>query len=219
MAASYEEAITAVADGGPIDLALLDIKIEGARDGIELARYLREEVPGLVRVFVTSQYDRDYLARAQATLPAGYITKPVQRATLLATVGVALHNARVAAGTTAPVEERAPRAPAAAGARLTLRDGQDNYAVDVAELQYLSVDHVYVEYHLADGTAITIREALQTALERLPAEDFYQVHRGYAVNLAHVRSWTTTTVEVGGAVLPVSRSRRGGLVAAMGGRG
>ena len=205
VAASYEEAIEAVADVGRFDLALLDIQIDGERDGIELARYFRAEAPKIVRVFLTSQYDEDYLRRAQATLPAGYITKPVQRATLLATVGVALHNARAAADADAAEDAATYAAPAE---RLTLRDGQENHAIDLSAIRYLSVDHVYVEYHRANGPTITIREPLQTALERLPRGAFVQVHRKYAVAVAHVESWTSTTVQVGGEVLPVSRGRR-----------
>ena len=204
VAAGYEDAAAIVADGEVPDLALLDIHLEGERDGIELAHHLLTSVPEMVRVFLTSQYDRHYLQRAKATLPAGYITKPVQRATLLTTVEVALHNANAVPSRPAHQE------------RLRLWDGQEHHSVAVDDLQFLSVDHVYVEYHRANGTAITVRETLQTALERLPAESFIQVHRKYVVALAHIQSWTSTTVQVAGEVLPVSRGRRAGLAASMG---
>jgi CheY-like chemotaxis protein len=64
------------------DVALVDIWLEGGREGIEIARWLREvcEVP---IVFVTAQSDEDTVERVHEQVPgAPVLSKPVFRATL-----------------------------------------------------------------------------------------------------------------------------------------
>ena len=57
-----------------IDLAFLDINIDGDRDGIWVANYLNKM--GVKFIFITSQGDRETIKRATATGPAGYLIKP-----------------------------------------------------------------------------------------------------------------------------------------------
>src|SRR5215204_5952237 len=64
------------------DVALVDVCLEGGREGIEIARWLREvcEVP---IVFVTAQSDEDTVGRIHEQVPgAPVLTKPVFRHTL-----------------------------------------------------------------------------------------------------------------------------------------
>jgi DNA-binding response OmpR family regulator len=59
------------------DIALVDVYLEGAREGIEIARWLRElcEVP---IVFVTSYSDTDIVKRIHEQVPgAPVLAKPV----------------------------------------------------------------------------------------------------------------------------------------------
>ena len=56
------------------DLALLDIRLKGPRDGIELASELRRRNIGFV--YLTSHGDEGTLARAEVTEPLGYVLKP-----------------------------------------------------------------------------------------------------------------------------------------------
>ena len=63
-------------------VALVDVCLEGGREGIEIARWLREvcEVP---IVFVTAQSDQDTVERIHEQVPgAPALSKPVFRATL-----------------------------------------------------------------------------------------------------------------------------------------
>ncbi len=58
-----------------IDLVLMDINIEGDIDGIETTRRLKgfSEVPVL---YVSAYIDKETIARASSTNPAGYLSKP-----------------------------------------------------------------------------------------------------------------------------------------------
>ncbi len=57
------------------DLVLMDITIRGAMDGIETAKSIGARGRTAI-VFVTSYTDGPFRERAEATRPAGYVTKP-----------------------------------------------------------------------------------------------------------------------------------------------
>lgn len=88
LAATGEAALRAAARRAP-DLALVDIALRGAIDGIETARELqaRHGVPILI---VSAHSDPDTLARVQALRPAGYLSKPFDSHQLQQAVETAL---------------------------------------------------------------------------------------------------------------------------------
>ncbi|MBV9829385.1 MAG: response regulator [Alphaproteobacteria bacterium] len=76
VAASAPEA-QSLADEHHPTLALVDIRLTGPIDGIELACLLREKF-GVPAIFLTGFDDLDTEARAQAARPLGYLAKPVR---------------------------------------------------------------------------------------------------------------------------------------------
>ena len=75
------------------DLVLMDIRIQGAMDGTEVARILRHRF-NIPVVYLTAHADRQTLDRAKAGEPLGYVVKPFQEAELQATIEIALHKSR-----------------------------------------------------------------------------------------------------------------------------
>src|ERR1700686_3691801 len=71
----------AVEQAAGADVVLMDIRIDGKRDGIVAAQEVRarHHVPV---VFLTAHADRITLERAKAADPFGYITKPLGPASL-----------------------------------------------------------------------------------------------------------------------------------------
>jgi PAS domain S-box-containing protein len=61
----------------PPDIVLMDIVLRGGIDGIELSKTMKAEFEVPV-VYVTAHSDDKTVARAKATGPYGYITKPVE---------------------------------------------------------------------------------------------------------------------------------------------
>ncbi|HEV2381100.1 MAG TPA: response regulator [Terriglobia bacterium] len=89
VAASREEALRKAAEMRP-DLVLMDIRLKGYVDGVEVAGTIREmlDVP---HVFLTAYSDPATLARAKVTEPFGYIVKPFDDETLRRTIEMALY--------------------------------------------------------------------------------------------------------------------------------
>jgi len=68
------------------DLVLMDINLQGGREGIEVARWMRD-VCGSEVVFVTGHTDHDTLARIRERVPgAPILSKPVSHKRLEETV-------------------------------------------------------------------------------------------------------------------------------------
>lgn len=76
------------------NLALMDIHIAGARDGIDAALELRNrwEIPS---VFLTAYATDDVVARATQARPLGYLIKPFDQLSLRTTIEIALNTDRV----------------------------------------------------------------------------------------------------------------------------
>jgi DNA-binding NarL/FixJ family response regulator len=73
------------------DAAILDINLESEEDGIDIATHINQhsQIPFL---FLTSYSDRETLQRAKAVNPSGYIVKPFNEKTLLASLEIAISN-------------------------------------------------------------------------------------------------------------------------------
>lgn len=87
---SVSEAITAVNQHEP-DVVLIDIVLEGERDGVDLGRILQADYD-LPFIYVTSHADRATVERAKTTCPSGYLVKPFTEAEVYAATEIALSN-------------------------------------------------------------------------------------------------------------------------------
>ena len=92
IAARVSDALTIAQNTTP-DVALLDVRLAGKRDGIEGAVQLRRilDIPFL---FMTAQCDEDTRARAAFLNPAGYLLKPVHAEQIVAALQKALPAAK-----------------------------------------------------------------------------------------------------------------------------
>jgi PAS domain S-box-containing protein len=87
-AASGTEALRLAVKTRP-DLALMDIKLKGSLDGVDVAAALREQLRIPV-VYLTAYADSGILERARKTAPAGYVLKPFDERSLRAAIEIAL---------------------------------------------------------------------------------------------------------------------------------
>jgi CheY-like chemotaxis protein/uncharacterized protein YegP (UPF0339 family) len=86
-AASAEEALQMAGEQHP-DLVLMDIRLPGPTDGIQTANALRNQYH-LPVVFLTANTDAQTLDRALEAEPSGYLAKPYNARTLVATIELA----------------------------------------------------------------------------------------------------------------------------------
>lgn len=74
-ASSYEEAVELAEQFRP-DLILMDIGLNGKKDGIETATRIRELLPVKI-VYLTGNSDEKTMEHAKSTQPLGFIFKPI----------------------------------------------------------------------------------------------------------------------------------------------
>lgn len=76
------------------DVVLMDIRLDGAMDGIEAAQTIRRshQIPV---IFLTAHADRPTLERAKMAQPFGYIVKPVAPAALHTTIEITVYKSAV----------------------------------------------------------------------------------------------------------------------------
>lgn len=72
------------------DLTLMDIRLNGAMDGVETAQQLRDRFDIPV-IYLTAYADEATLQRAKVTEPFGYLLKPFEERELYSTVEMALY--------------------------------------------------------------------------------------------------------------------------------
>lgn len=89
MVATGEEAIRYVHIIQP-DLILMDIRLDGAIDGVEAATRIRSYVD-IPIIYLTANSDEDTLQRAKITEPYGYLLKPFEERELRTTIETALY--------------------------------------------------------------------------------------------------------------------------------
>lgn len=85
-----EEAVSQLHNNTP-DAVILDINLDSAIDGIQIADYINKNFR-LPFLFLTSYSDKETLQRAKVVEPSGYIVKPFNGQTLLASLEIAISN-------------------------------------------------------------------------------------------------------------------------------
>jgi PAS domain S-box-containing protein len=88
-AASGDEAIKKVEASKP-HLVLMDIRLQGALDGVDVAEHMVAEFDIPV-IYLTAYADETTVDRAKGTLPSGYILKPFEERSLKTTIELALY--------------------------------------------------------------------------------------------------------------------------------
>lgn len=85
-----DEALEQLKNNTP-DAVILDINLESDKDGIDIATHINQQyqIPFL---FLTSYSDKNTLERAKHVKPGGYIVKPFNEKTLLASLEIAISN-------------------------------------------------------------------------------------------------------------------------------
>ena len=90
IAYDYEEAMKELEHNTP-DAVILDINLDSEKDGIDIAWHINKELH-IPFLFLTSYSNKETLERAKVVEPSGYIVKPFNERTLLASLEIAISN-------------------------------------------------------------------------------------------------------------------------------
>ncbi len=176
------------------DIILLDIQMKH-QDGMSAARIIREHDPDVVLMFITTL--AQYAIQGYEVDAADYVLKPVEYGKFAFRF-----------------ERLLRRLPDRSDTWLLLQaeDGQDK--VPVTAIDYIKVEHHDLQVYVGDK-CYHQRRSISSMEAELPEGMFYRCDNAVLVRLSAVTHIGRDSVEVAGTVLPVSRSRRKGFLAAI----
>jgi DNA-binding LytR/AlgR family response regulator len=191
--------------GQPVDAVFLDIRMPGL-DGLDLARVLSRFAQPPPIVFVTAHQEPAVEAFELKALD--YLLKPVRPERLAESVHRIVHEVldlKVAE----PVEKpQADKAPDVGDEVIPVELGGITRFIRLADIRYVEAHGDYARLHTATGSGL-VRAALNGLEERWRSAGFVRIHRSHLVSLGHIDELRLEdghlSVNIGGAVLPVSR--------------
>lgn len=84
MAASADEAVAIAIDQNPF-IVLMDMRLQGERDGVDASKEIHERVGSQV-IFITGSREPATLARIEGDHPAAILFKPISEGELIAVI-------------------------------------------------------------------------------------------------------------------------------------
>ncbi|WP_055412144.1 response regulator [Nonlabens sp. YIK11] len=168
------------------DLALLDVSLSGKKSGVDVAKLINQEY-GIPFMYITSYTDPKTIAELKSTQPAGYISKPVQAATLTTNIDLLFarldhHNDEV-----------------------TVQVGNGIHQYHLDAIYYAQADHVYTEVFHDQGSDV-LRISLQAFQDQFPDNELIRINRSVAVCRRAVVKVDKTTVYLQDTCFRISRT-------------
>ncbi len=201
-AMNAEEAIEVLAHYDT-DLVILDINIQGDKDGIWIAEQIRSDYR-IPFIFLTAYSDSETVKRAAGVNPYGYLVKPFTQADIFTSIEVALKNYE-------KEHERLdfPQAllegEGEVGDSVFVKVNSTYEKLLISEIQYAQSYKNYIEVSMTNKR-ILVRSSLQQFLSILPQKNFMQIHRSFVVNINYIDSVENEFILIGDSKIPFSKS-------------
>ena len=193
--ASYREAIELLENESP-DIALIDIRIKGQKDGIDLALYIREHY-SMPIIFITANSDPITLQKAKQAQPNAYLIKPFTQTDLYTTIEIAILNFELSQGIDASLKKS-----------ILLKQGKAEIKIAINDIYYIESKGNYLNIILSNSNQQTIRGTLNDLEKLLPKEFFHKISRSHIVNFIHASELETERIKVGNYYLKLNEIYR-----------
>ena len=199
----------------PPDIVMLDITLDGEKDGIELAEYINKN-HALPFIFLTSHSDPITLERAKATHPAGYLVKPFEKKDIYAAIEIALANY----AKSTPSGEQSLQDLESISVNeenllinnaLFIKSKGYYVKVKVDDIFWIKSDRMYVEVHTSSKVYL-VRSSLVDFMSLLDSSIFFRVHRSFAVNLNQIEAINAAHILILEEQIPIGRSYKEDLI-------
>lgn len=169
------------------DLILLDLHLQQPKDGLDIAKMI-DDRGGPPYIFITANADMFIIQEAIHTKATSYITKPVKKTDLFASIQIALKS------------KSKPET-----SFLLIKENNTNLKLDFDEILYIEGNSNYINIFTKTQKVIT-RQSLEWAELELPENLFIRIHRSYIVNLRAVQRTNSKFVFIGEIEIPISRA-------------
>jgi DNA-binding LytR/AlgR family response regulator len=189
-AMSVQQAVEAVGQQETIDLAILDIHLEGEeKDGIWLGAYLQQH-RGMPIIYLTAYETPAMIRQALATKPSAYLTKPFNTTDLMAAIELAVQKENTEKDHT-----------------LVVKSDNRFVRLKIDDIDYLESEGNYLLVVSGDNS-YRMRSTVKQIMTQLPKQQFIQTHRAFIVNKTKVESHTNSQLTIGTRNIIISKGFR-----------
>lgn len=195
IASNYSEAFALYRKHLP-DLVFIDVHLEGEQDGIELAKKIRS-ISDTPFIFISSDANQEILQKAKSLDPYDFILKPFNKEQI--TISMELSAERYK-------QLRQQRNSILKQYLFLKRENNLLQKLSFDDILWIGVKSQYIEFHLEEGQ-IEQLTTLDAVLKKLPAQQFFRVHRSYVVNIKKIHSINRNFVLIGEQLIPVSEKK------------
>ena len=194
VASSFDSAV-ALLDSTNIDLAIIDITLEGEPEGFQIANFINERI-GIPFIYVTSYADRPTIQQAKKTLPSSYIIKPFQKESIFAAVELAMFNYQQQEKNNKKTDKQS----------FIVKQKDTFVKVFVEDIMYFTTERNYAECVTPNGKHL-IRKTMAELEKEFASQRFVRIHKSFLVNLNFLTSHSYEEVEVNHQIkLPIGRA-------------
>lgn len=166
------------------DCVLVDVNLEGNKDGIELASTIKSEY-GIPVIFLTAHHDRNTIERIKKIQPSAYLVKPIEVHTLQTTIELALYNASHSEMNVKEKEQENDNEEYISDRYFFIKVKNQLKKILLEEIVYLEAYDNYSYLYTPDQKYI-ISSNLKAIENKLTDHQFVRVHRSYIINLKYV---------------------------------
>lgn len=188
--ASVDEAIEAINKSAP-QMALVDINLEGEKDGIELGSILNKKYK-IPFMYITSYFDAATIQKVKKTNPVAYLIKPFDERDLKINLELAFSKQK-------PLTYQSQK--------LFVKKNQKLIALEPQTITYVEAIDNYAFVYTANEKYM-ISHTLKSIEEKLVDRGFLRVHKSYLINFEHISSIAEGFIYLGSAQIPIGKSYR-----------
>jgi DNA-binding LytR/AlgR family response regulator len=167
------------------DLLFLDIYMPGMT-GIEIAQRIHDSSKHSKIIFISSSID--HYSEAFSVFAFNYITKPIDRGTLVRILDQAMKGILI--------ERRQT---------ISFTYKSESYRVFCRDVMCLESVNKLLVFHMANGEVLQCYGKLNELLTKFPAVAFIRCHQSYAVNLFYINKMGEHYFQIGETLINISK--------------
>ncbi|WP_298513151.1 LytTR family DNA-binding domain-containing protein [uncultured Kordia sp.] len=180
-ATSFREAVD-IFYAQNIDIAIIDIFLNGRPDGIAFAEFIDAQPNGLKPfIFLTSATSREIFNRAKLTKPYGYIVKPFNELELIYAIENTIEKFYGQEDSFSAEDENT----IISDDNLFIKKGKALKKVNVDDIILIEVEEKYCNI-ITEKEKFVILISLVKILDLLDTTKFYRTHRNFIVNIRKI---------------------------------